>query len=334
MTALSDYEKLESVGLWRPDPEAQRRDVVVSFGEATLVLTDTAGRALTHWSLPAISRLNPGQRPALFTPDPDALETIEIEDDTLIDAIETMRKRLIARRRRPGRVRLWLGLSVGALVLGLAVIWLPRALTEQVIRTVPASTRGEIDARLEQQMTHLTGTTCHSVRADRALRRLNERIGGRAPVRVLPGELPAPIALPGGMVLLDRAMVEIPDDPAVTAGHILSARLIADETDPLRALLHRAGPGAMLELLTSGTLSDARLANEAEALIKAPVQRPNDAAILERFGAAQVPLRPWARDIDITGETTAALIAAAPTESVPPIMGDGDWIALQAICEN
>jgi len=35
MTALDQYVRLESGGLWRADADAQRRDVAVSFGDAT-----------------------------------------------------------------------------------------------------------------------------------------------------------------------------------------------------------------------------------------------------------------------------------------------------------
>lgn len=62
MTALDKYVRLESGGLWRADANAQRRDVGISFGDATLVIADTAGRPVAHWSLPAITRLNPGTR--------------------------------------------------------------------------------------------------------------------------------------------------------------------------------------------------------------------------------------------------------------------------------
>lgn len=331
MTALKKYARLESGGLWRADTGAQRRDVIVSFGSATLVLSDSAGRPLTHWSLPALARLNPGERPALFTPDPDGLETLEIDDSTMIDAIETVRHSVHPRAHR-GRLRLWVGATIGAVVLAAAVLWLPGALTDQVIRTMPASARAALDARLEQQMARLTGATCHSLRSDRALSHLNTRIGGGGGIRVLPGELPGPIALPGGLILLDRAMIEIPDDPAGPAGQILIARLNAAQHDPLRRLLARSGIGATLEALTTGTLSDARLAAEAEALIRSPIPRPPDAEIARAFETARVPLRPWARDDDITGARNAALLDGASQAPTPPLLSDGDWVALQGIC--
>ncbi|MGL4279888.1 MAG: hypothetical protein ACRCS0_05955, partial [Albidovulum sp.] len=65
MTALREYQRLESTGLWRDAPGAQKREVFVAFGDATLVISEAKShRPLTHWSLPAIQRLNPGQMPA------------------------------------------------------------------------------------------------------------------------------------------------------------------------------------------------------------------------------------------------------------------------------
>lgn len=336
MTALTEFERLESDGLWRESLEAQRRDVVLSFGEATLVLADKAGRPLTHWSLPAIARLNPGQRPALFSPDPDGGEQIEVEDDLMIDAIEKVRKTIARRRAHPGRLRLWIGLGIAAGVAAVAVLWLPGAAREQVLRTVPSSTRDAIDTRLTAQIEALTGRACTSPRGTRALGRLNLRVGGSDPVRVVPGELAAPLALPGGAVLLDRAMVALPEDPAAPAGHILTARMQAQAHDPLRGLLERAGPGALFELIGSGTLSDDTLAQEAATLISQTLPLPDVETVIEGFRTADVPVSAWARDVDVTGETVLPYLEADPFSpgQNAPLIGDGDWLALQSICEG
>mgnify|MGYP006205154343 CR=1 FL=1 len=71
-TALKKYQKLESSGLWREAPELQRREVVVAFGEASLTLSDPRTEAaLSHWSLPAVERINPGELPALYAQNRD-----------------------------------------------------------------------------------------------------------------------------------------------------------------------------------------------------------------------------------------------------------------------
>ena len=40
MTALTQFDRLEAPGVWRPAPGARLRDVVVAFGDATLILRD------------------------------------------------------------------------------------------------------------------------------------------------------------------------------------------------------------------------------------------------------------------------------------------------------
>ncbi len=65
MTVLAKYQRLEAQGIWRAEPEAQRRDVIVSIGKATITISAANGTALTHWSLPAMHRLNPNELPAV-----------------------------------------------------------------------------------------------------------------------------------------------------------------------------------------------------------------------------------------------------------------------------
>ena len=128
MTALSEYQRLEASGLWRATPDEQRSDVIVSIGDATLIITDTRERPLAHWSLAAIQRANPGRRPAIYHPDGDPGETLELpESETeMIAAIERLRAAVERRRPHPGRLRLvMLGLSFLA-VAALAVFWFPK----------------------------------------------------------------------------------------------------------------------------------------------------------------------------------------------------------------
>ena len=66
MTALTQYSRLEATALWRPTLDAQRREVIVSIGDATLVIATINDQALTHWSLAAVVRANPAVSPAVF----------------------------------------------------------------------------------------------------------------------------------------------------------------------------------------------------------------------------------------------------------------------------
>ncbi len=337
MTALKKYARLESVGVWRADEAAQRRDVAISFGDATLVIADMAGRALAHWSLPAVERLNPGNRPAIFSPDPEATETLEIEDDTMIEAVETVRRSLARARPRPGRLR-WTGLGLSAAaVLALALFWLPGALMRQTLSVVPIAKRSEIGATLLGHVQALTGPSCRSELGRQALARLQLRVlgpGFGGQVVVLRSGVPQALYLPGGIILLNRAVVEDHEDPATAAGYVLAAAATTRVVDPMEPLLRQAGVRATLTLLTTGNLPRGTLRAYAEVLVATPPPEVPDAELLPSFAAAQLPSTPYAYALDITGESSLGLIEADPMagRDAPAVLSDGDWVALQGIC--
>jgi hypothetical protein len=151
---------------------------------------------------------------------------------------------------------------------------------------------------------------------------------------VLPLGPARPLALPGGVTVLSREMVERAAEPAVVAGHLLAAR--AAEPDPLAGLLARAGTYATARLLTSGTLEDAVLAAHARAILAAPAPQPDAALLGPAFAGAEVPLTPWAMDRDPSGDAVGALLNADPYRGreAPMLVNDTDWVALQEICHG
>ncbi|MBS9717105.1 hypothetical protein ACFFUT_06340 [Pseudohalocynthiibacter aestuariivivens] len=337
MTALSKYDRLESTGLWRASPEHQKREVVVSFGDATLVLSDQNETALAHWSLPAVSRLNPGKRPAMFSPDPEAIEILELDDETMIQAIEKIRRALSRNTPHPGRLRLIaLGVSI-ATVSALAFLWLPGALVRQAAAVVPDVKRAEIGQRLRTNIRRLTGDTCSSELGDQALNRLRARLlpEGRKLVVVRSG-VSVSEHLPGGYILMNRALVEDHEDPEVVAGYILAEALRSQLEDPLERLLKATGPITSFRLLTTGSIPNETLANYAETFLTIPKSKLPDEALLALFEAAELRSSPYAYAVDVSGETTIGLIEADPFRSNTsrPVLSDGDWISLQNICEE
>ena len=135
MTALTKYDRLEAAGLWRAAPDQQRVDVVVCIGDATLTIKDMRDQALAHWSLAAIARANPGKRPALFHPEGDSTETLEIaaDEDEMIRAIEKLRKAVERARPHKGRLRGFLTAGILAAGLAAAVVLLPDAPAPDVV---------------------------------------------------------------------------------------------------------------------------------------------------------------------------------------------------------
>ncbi len=336
MTALRQFEKLEASGLWRETDASKRREVFVSFGNTSLVIRDKTDAPLAHWSLPAVVRLNPGLSPALYAPHSEASETLEIEDATMTGAIETVLGAIARKRPHPGRLRLWIFLGILAIIAALGRFWLPDALQRHTLRVVPPETRVEIGGLLLDEITRLTGRQCSTRAGNRALTRLEARLlsnpNGR--IRILPDGIAKSISLPGGLILLNRKLVEDNEQPEVAAGYVLVETLRARADNPLAALLRHAGGLASFRLLTTGHLDPATLKDYASHLLTVPGILPADEVLLAGFAKAGFASTGLAYDIDSTGETTLPLIEADPfrNRSYPPLLSDADWVSLQGIC--
>lgn len=339
MTALSEYERLEASGLWRASPEAQRIDVYVSLGDATLMIMDRREQPLTHWSLAAIERANPGKRPALYHPDGDAGEVLELGEDAteVIDAIEKLRTAVERTRPHPGRLRLVIFLGSLAAVGALLTFWLPGALRDHAIKVLPAVKREEIGQALRRHIERVTGPACNGPEGRRALAELARRLpAGNDPgvLDVMRNGVRGAVALPGDTILLSRSLVEDYEEPDVLAGFIVEQRLRAGVHDPIEDLLQHAGTWDSIRLLTTGNLPDEVLSAYAQHLLIREVPPLPEETLLNGFKSWSVRSTPYAYALDVTGETTLALIEADPfaTEVPPAILSDADWIRLQGIC--
>ncbi len=338
MTALRKYQKLEGMGLWREAPEAQRREVVVAFGDASLILSDPrTGVALSHWSLPAVMRLNPAETPAIYAPDLSGDETLELDDPTLMGAIETVRGALAAARPKPGRLRSGGVVAVVLVLSALAVFWLPDALVRQTAEMVPDSKRTEIGRQALSEVTRVTGMPCADPLGLRAASHLSDRLfgPGRGQILILRDGLRPASHLPGGLILLSRDLVEAPDGPQIAAGYALAEQVRAQMQDPLVSVLHHAGLLATLRLLTSGTLPAGSLDGYAETKLTRTPEPVPDQTLLAAFTEAKVPSGPYALALDPTGATVRPLIDGDPFRATlaPPLLSDEDWVSLQAICQ-
>ncbi len=302
VTALKQYQRLESSGLWHEQHDAQRRDVIVSFGSSSLVLKDPRNDdALSHWSLPAIIRENPGQMPAIYRPGPDSAEGLEVSDPDMVTALETVRRAVEAARPRPGRLRGAIYLVAGMVIGGAAIGWLPEAVRTRTAAMVPASSRAEIGLMAFDDITRLTGAPCTEPTAQAALAGLSTHLFGAtsSPILlVMRDGLNTARPLPGDIILVPQALVRNEAGPQPLATAIMVAAAQAGAKDPLLPILSHAGFRATFTLLTTGVL-------------------PPDA--VKGYGET------YLRDATQTTASTAPL--------PDPVMPDADWIAVQGICD-
>lgn len=338
MTALSEYERLESTGLWRETPDAQRREVIVSFGNDTVVLSDQNDNALTHWALSAIKRLNPDKTTATYSPDSDATETLEIVDEIMIGALEKTLLKIKRQQPRPGRLRWLLLTGFAAAIAALAIFWLPDALVRQTISVVPEAKRLEIGRVLLSNIRRISGQACSSEAGNHALKSLGKRItqDRDAKLLILPAGVTKSSHLPGGYILLNRSLVEDFEEPDVVAAYVLGEHIRANNLDPLDPMLRAIGLRRTFTFLTTGEVSTDALKTYAEQLLTSPSAQIDTEQYLAGFKAANLRSSPYAYAEDQTGETTIDLIEADPfANAAPPaLMTDGEWISLQRICEE
>ncbi len=332
MTALKEFDRLESGGIWQEHQDTPRRDVVVSFGNATLVIADSSGLALTHWSLPAVMRLNPGEKPALYAPDIDTTETLEIDDTLMVDSIEKVRKALLQAKPRPGKLRHLSTVAIVAFLIGAAAFWAPRAFTQQTLSVVPLSKRSEIGATILGHYQRITGPTCRGAEGTQALGRMKTRLMGAdtAGQFVVVQRLPqGAVTLPGGITMIDRAIVEQHDDVAITAGYLVAAINDRSRHDPLEAILKFAGLQETFTLFTTGDLSNDVLQGYAQAIADANTDAADQTQLIDAFDAAQIPSTPYAQLREVQ-----TLIDNDPMtgREFPVILRDQDWVRLQGIC--
>lgn len=335
MTGLTRYQRLEGTGLWRPDAQAQRREVAVRLRPTSLVLADaTNGTALAHWALTAVARANPGRMPALFRPGPDADgESLETDDATLIEAIETVRAALNPPPR--GRWLRWGALAAGVGVLALGIVLLPAALTQRAAAIMPPAVRAEVGREALDRLiqTHPDLRLCAEPAGRQVLTALRNRVlGAEWRVQVLDG-LPGFQAghLPGRIALIGRDLLERLDAPEALAGWLLAQELAHDARDPMLDVLRHAGVRATLAMLTTGTLSEGALAGYALGRLAQPIAWPDAGAVATRMTALNVPFAPFAASLPPEAARLAAVLAAGP-EQGDALLTDGEWLTLQAVC--
>lgn len=336
MTALKKYERLEAIGLWRENREAQLREVVVSFGAASLVLSDQNDMPLAHWSLAAVRVLNGDNKPTVYAPDQEADETLEIDDALMVDAIAKVRDTLQGRRSRPGRLRLIFGGVLLSALVAFIIFALPTVSANYVAKVVPEAQKRQIGQNLLAQTNRLIGHSCDAPLGIAALDKMRKwLLSERYQLHVVDMGARFSTHLPGKQILINKSLLEDNSGPEVAAGFVLMELALAQETSPIATLFNDIGTLGTLTFLANGTLQETALAEFAAQRLSGQVLRPDDDKLLVLFAIAGLTSSPFAHALGNDLGNTQALLDGDPVAvDYQPVLSDGDWIALQAICSN
>ncbi len=291
------------------------------------------------------------------------------------ELIRILRARCPGLRRRPkprgrGRLALW---ALGALAsVALIIFVLVPVMADQLAGYLPPSGEralGETTFRQIREALSETGlaplAVCEARRGRAALDRMTQRLVQQVDlpypvdVHVLDHDLINAFALPGGIVVLFRGLVETaetPDEVAAVLAHELG-HVVA--RDPARGALRSAGSIGVLGLVLGDfaggaavlflveRLIEATYSKEAEAAADAFAHRSLTAAgippsalstmfrrLREKYGEAEGLLVHFAAHPALGDRIAVAEAAdAGLTGALRPALSDSDWQALRAICD-
>lgn len=329
MTALEKYVRLEALGRWREGPDAPPREVVVSFGDATLVLTDLGDRPLGHWVLVGVQAVGKDGPATVYAMTPEGEETLTIEDAAMVEAIKAVSRPFhgpsdVGRPRGRG----WWPAAIAVILIGLAAAFLPELIRAQAARMAPPEMLGEWgDAMLLQLMAE-HGPLCADPEGRRALALAGGRVAREARPRLRAMDLGSvPVALlPGPTVVLGKGALEQAEDPAEIAGWLALAIAQEEMRPGPDRLMDAAGPAGSLRYVLTGRLSQAAL-DRAAAAAMAPPSAEEIGAAYERLRGAGLPTAPFA-----DGLMRAGLPAPPASTEGAAALPARDWAALKRLC--
>lgn len=366
MTALDRYAKLEAVARYS-DGRSAPREVVVSFGERSLIIMGLDDKPIAHWPLASLRALGPpAQQPVEIVPDPGSDERLLLDDREMSDAIREvcpdLHRMPTAPRRRVPWAALLAGLAVAGAAVGALALWplMPDSLADLVPPEREAALGDAVAARVPALLdASRPPALCVSDEGQAALRALADRLAPDAdaarPLRISVLDHPSAeaLALPGGRVLLFHGLIQAAATPEEIAGVLAHALGHVEARDPLRATLDRAGATALAGVLV-GDITGKSVLKEAAAALDASYAAASEAqadavgfAVLAAAGlpatagaqlaerlaadeARYIARHPW------TTERARAALAADTVGSDPftPALRDRDWIALGNICDR
>ena len=313
MTALAEYAKLESVGRYFDGESAQPIEVIVSFGERSLVMMGYNDVAIAHWPLASLRAISlPKDSAAQLVPYAGSDERLIISDREMLRAIRKVCPNLYRRqvdRKGVKRATVW---ATGAVMSLLAIVFLLMpALASQLAVLIPPDREQQLgDTVVDQIQTFFEFTTgrrpeiCDHPAGQAALDTMTDRLAGQLalpyPLRVavVDHSMVNAFAVPGGRVILMKGLIKAADTPEEVAGVLAHEIGHVVNRDPTREALRAAGTAGIFGLLLGDFFGAGVAVVVGEAMLKASYQREAETKADETAYAllanAQLPTRPFA----------------------------------------
>lgn len=312
MTALARYARLEAPARFFDGLSSRPQEVMLSFGERSLVIMGFDGVAVAHWPLATLKAASEAGDHALqLVPDLGSDERLVIEDPEMIQAIEAvcpaLRKRP-ADRRGISRALFWGVGALGAVVL-LVFVVIP-GLAGQLAVLIPPERERQLGDAVAGQIRELLSlgseevAFCQAPEGLAALDAMATRLVAASPelptgirVSVIDHGLTNAFAAPGGRIVIFRGLIEDAETPEEVAGVLAHEIGHVIHRDPTVTVLRTAGTAGILGLMVGDVFGAAVVVAGSEALLNASYQRDLEARadqvaidILAKAGLPATPL--------------------------------------------
>ncbi|MEX2519174.1 MAG: M48 family metallopeptidase [Paracoccaceae bacterium] len=372
MTALAKYELLEAPGRYFDGATAAAREVVVRFGDASLILMTADDTPITHWSLAGLRNVGGGAGALSLTPDHESDERLLITDEYMTAAIRAVCPSLSERRKTPGprwrKAALWAAAALGSIYL--IIFHLAPALSDQLAELIPPEAEIAMGEEMARQFASFIaegeprfcgeGGGQGGLALQKLVRRVSTGADAHVPltVRVFDHPMVNAFALPGGQILLFRGMIRAADSPEAVAGVLAHEIGHVAARDPTRLTLRSAGTAGLIGLLLGDFTGATVTVALSEALLRSGYQRDAEttadgfaARLLAREGLPTTPLAGFFLSLkaqsgggaalfshlsshpDLDGRTQAMRDADTIGDApYEPALTDQEWVALRNIC--
>jgi hypothetical protein len=341
MTALDRYDRLEAMGSLRSGEDVLAQEVVVKFGNATLVILTPDDTPITHWSLAAIRVLDERPATTLYVADEDHAEILTIEDEEMRDALRTIMLRASSIDPEPASKTslrwvkgILLFLVLSALVVVAAQHWLKpnayRLISPEYAQVLSQDMLDRVEARTGPRCTTPWGTSA----LDLLVSKLD--LGANAKAHVLDlGDKPV-ISLPSQTILLNRGLIETATGPEELLGWIAVGGAGSRPEHVLRGMFDQSGSGQTLHFLVEGELDQSLIEDTISHLFAAQnrLEPEVEQRVTELLVSARISGEPLAEGLRREGVSTSFTTWSNPDASGAQLINDQQWRAIESICRG
>lgn len=330
---------------------------VVSDGHS-LTVSGAGGNTLASWPLAEIhvDALQDGGLAHLeCAADPGAV--LALEDPLFVRDVVAAGARRSGLPQGARRVVIGAGSAAGVLGILAAIYFTSPLWSAAIARRIPRDVERRLSPEVERL---LEGHVCESSPSRQALDRLVLRLdpGGEvaADVRIVNLSEPNAFALPGGLVLVTRGLIDEASGPDEIAGVVAHELAHVSHRHVLAQLVRNAALGAVwaatigdysgmlvLDPDTLYQLASLRYSRRAEAeadatglemLARAGVSHGGLVSFFERHGSEAGDAMAWLGTHPATGERLERLRARAEPQGARPSLEDADFEALRKACAD